>query len=144
MATIRNQRKLAIVPRELQEQTTNSQSQNTFVPGITKWYITQVSEEVEGSVTKKLSHKFIRTELRILGASPELDEVLLNPQARTLPGTVLGTSRNFNSENREPTGDCSQNDAHLEVELSSRKTSNSTDSDPEVYYHRHKTELGKK
>ena len=38
--------------------------------------------------TKKLSQEFSRTESRILGALSKLDEFLLNPQTRTLSGTV--------------------------------------------------------
>ena len=53
MATLRNKRKLAAVSRETKEHPMNSQSQNMSVPGITKEYIAQVSEEIEGRVTKK-------------------------------------------------------------------------------------------
>ena len=67
----------------------------------------------------------------MLGALSKLDNFLLNPQTRTLTGTVLGISRNNELENREPTGDRSQSDPHPEVEFSARGTSYSTDSDPE-------------
>ena len=66
-------------------------------------YISQVSEEIEGRVIKKLSKEFSRTDSRIMAALSKLDEFLLNPQ-------VPGTSRNNNSENREPTGDRSVGD----------------------------------
>ena len=78
-------------------------------------YITQVSEEVEGMVTKRLSRKFSRTESSILFASPELDEFLLNPQVRTCSAAVPRTSRNNNSEDREPTEDSSIDDPFPEV-----------------------------
>ena len=94
MAMLRNKRKLAAVSKETQEHTRNSQSQNTFVPGNTEEYITQVSEETEGRVTRKWCHDFNGTESRILNALSKLDEFLFNPQAGTLSGTVLGTSRN--------------------------------------------------
>ena len=55
MAMLRYKWKLADVSGETQEQTRNSQSQNAFVPGMTADYITQVSEEIEGRITKKLS-----------------------------------------------------------------------------------------
>ena len=55
MATLGNRRKLAAVSRETEELTRNSQSQNTSVPVITEEYITQVSEEIEGRVTEKMS-----------------------------------------------------------------------------------------
>ena len=135
MATLKNKRKLAAVSRETQEHSRNSQSQNTFVPGITEEYITQISEQIKGRVTKKLSQEFSRLECSILGALSKLDEFLLNPQARTLSGTVSGTSRNNELENWEPTGDRSQSNPHLEVVFSTRKTSNSDESDPEETSH---------
>ena len=88
MATLRNKRKLAAVSTETQKSAKDSQSQNTFVPGMTEEYITQVSEEIEARVTKKLSQELSRTELHILGALSKLDEFLLNPQVRTCSGTV--------------------------------------------------------
>ena len=55
MATLRGKRKLAAVARETQEENPrNGKSRNTSVPRIEE-YITQVSEEIEGRVTKKLS-----------------------------------------------------------------------------------------
>ena len=86
---------------------------------MTQDYISQVSEEIEGSVTKKLSREFSRTESRILGALSKLVEFLLNPQVRTCSVAVPGTSRNSNSENRETTGDRSSDDPCPEVEYSS-------------------------
>ena len=102
---------------------------------MTEEYITQVSEEIEGRVTKKLSQDFIRTESRILVALSNFDEFILNPQVRTCTGTVPGTSRNNDFEKRERTGDRSQNDPYPEVELSVRQVSNSTDSDQEETSH---------
>ena len=136
MATLRNKRTLAAVSREMQEITRNSHSQNTSVRGITEKYITQVFEEIKGRVTKKLSQEFSRTESRILGALPKLDEFLLNPLTRILSGTVPGTSQNIDLENREPTGDRSHNDPRPEAEFSTRQTSNSVDSDPEETSHK--------
>ena len=55
MATLRNKRKLAAVTKETQEEHSwNGQSRNTSVPRINEEYTTQVSEEIEGRVTKKL------------------------------------------------------------------------------------------
>ena len=54
MAALRNKRKLAAVSREAPENTRNSQSQNTLDPEMAQEYIFQVSEEIEGRVTKKL------------------------------------------------------------------------------------------
>ena len=103
MATLRNKRKLAAVSRETPESTRNSRAQNTLDPESTQDYISQVSEEIEGRVTKKLSKEFSRTESRILGALSKLDEFLLNSQVRSCSVAVPGTSRNINSENRETT-----------------------------------------
>ena len=77
---------------------------------MTQDYISQVSEEIEGRVTIKLSKEFSRTESRILGALSKLDEFLLNPQLRTYSVAVLETSKNGNSENRETIGNRSSND----------------------------------
>ena len=135
MATLRNKRKLAAVPKETQEITRNSQSQKTPVPGITEEYITHFSEEIEDRVTKRLSDEFSRTESRSFGALFKLNDFLLKPQVRRLSRTVPGTSRNNDLENREPIGDRSQIDPHLEVEFSTRRASISVDSDPEEASH---------
>ena len=116
MATLWNKRKLAAVAGEAQEEhLRNGQSGNTSVPRISEEYITQVSEEIEGRVTKKLSQEFSRAESRILGALSKLDEFFFNPQIRTHSGTVPGTFRNTNVENQEPNEDHSQDDLHPEV-----------------------------
>ena len=104
MATLLSKRKLAAVSGETPESTRNSRGQSTLDPDLTQDYISQVSQEIEGRVTKKLSKEFSRTKSRILGALSKLDEFLLNPQVRTCSVAVPGTSRNNNSENRETTG----------------------------------------
>ena len=78
-------------------------------------YITQVSEEIEGRVSKKLSQEFSRTESRILGALSKLDEFRLNQQIRTHSETVPGTFRNINVENQGTNEDDSQCDPHPEA-----------------------------
>ena len=116
MATLRNKRKLAAVTRETKEENRrNGQSRNTSVPRINKEYITQVSEQIEGRVTKKLSQEFSRTESRILGALSKLDEFLLNQQITTHFETVPGTFRNTNVENQGTNEDASQSDPHPEA-----------------------------
>ena len=102
MATLRKKRKLAAVTSETQEEhPRKGQSRNTSVPRINEEYITQVSEEIEGRVTKKLSQELSRTESRILGALSKLDEILLNPQTgrttetfREHSGTQMWKTRN--------------------------------------------------
>ena len=101
METLRNKRRLAAVTKETQEEhSRNGQSRNTSVLRINDNFITQVFEEIEGRVTKKLSQEFSRTESRVLGALPKLDEFLLNPQIRTHSGTVPGTFGNTKVENQ--------------------------------------------
>ena len=142
MATLRNKRKLAAVSRETPE---GSRGQNVPDPELTQDYISQVSEEIEGRVTKKLSKHFSKTESRILGALSKLDEFLLNPQVRTSSVAVQGTSRNANSENPETHGDRSSDDPYPEVgyfphhsgQLNSPKTETNshmvTESYPHIY-----------
>ena len=79
MATLRNKRKLSAVSRETPEIARNSQSQNTLDPEMAQKNISQISEEIEGRITERLSKKFSQTESRILGALSKLDEFLLNP-----------------------------------------------------------------
>ena len=115
MATLRNKRKLAAVSRETPEGSRSSRGQNALDPELTQEYISQVSDEIEGRVTKKISKEFSKTESRILGALSKLDEFLLNPQVRTCSVSVQGTSRNANSENREIHGDRSSDGPYPEV-----------------------------
>ena len=123
--------------KETQEYPRRNQSQNSAAPVITEDYIAQVSEEIEGRVTMKLSQEFSRTESRILGALSKLDEFLLNPQIRTFSGTTPGTFRITDIENQEPSRDRSQNDPHPEVEFSACGASNLTDSDPDETSHKY-------
>ena len=134
MATLGN-KKLAAVSREPPESTRNSRAQNTLDPESTQDYIFQVSEEIEGRVTKKLSKEFRRTESRILGALSKLDEFLLNPQVRTCSVAVPGTSRNSSSENRGTTGDRSSDDPCPEVRFSSHHSGHLNIPEVEDYPH---------
>ena len=105
MATLRNKRKLAAVTRETQEEH----------PRINEEFITQVSGEMEGRVTKKLSQEYSRTESRILGALTKLDEFLSNQQIHTHFETVPGTFRSTNVENQGTNEDDSHSDPHPEA-----------------------------
>ena len=113
MATLKNKRKLAAVSKETPGSNRGSRGRNVLDPELTQDYISQVSEEIEGRVTKKLSKEFNKTESRILGALSKLDEFLLNPQVRTC-SVVQGASRSANSENREIHGDRSSDDPYPE------------------------------
>ena len=141
MATLRNKIKLAAVSRETPENTRNSQSQNTLGPELAQEYFSQVSEEMDVRLTKKLSKEFSRTESRILGALSKLDEFLLNPQVRTCSVAVPGTSRNSDSENREPTGDRSLNDPCPEAVFSSHHSGNLNGPELEETYHTNNAEV---
>ena len=114
MATLRNERKSAAVSRETPEGKSSRNGRNVLDPELTQDYISQVCEEIEGRVTKKLSKEFNKTESRILGTLWKLDEFLLNPQVRTCSVTAHGTSRHSNLENRETHGDGSSNDPYAE------------------------------
>ena len=116
MATLRNKRKLAAVTREIQDENPrNGQSRNTSVPRINEDYLTQLSEEIEGRITKKLSREFSRIESRISDALFKLDEFLSNQQIQTHSKTVPGTFRNTNVENQGTNEDDSQSDPHPEA-----------------------------
>ena len=96
MATFRNKRELAALNGDNDEEhPRNNQARDTNVPRNQEDNITQVSEEIEVRVTKKLSQEFSRT---FLGALSKLDEFLLNPQARIHSGPFPERSRNSNKE----------------------------------------------
>ena len=127
MATLRNKRKLAAVLSEPPESTRSGRTQNILDPELTQDCISQVSEEIEGRVTKKFSKEFSRTESRILGALSKLDEFLLNPQVRTCSVAVPGISRSSNLENQGTNEDRPSDDPGPEVEFSSPHFGAATD-----------------
>ena len=115
----RNKRKLAALKKEnCEEHPRSNLTQNSKAPRSQEDYIAQISEEIEGRVTKKLSQEFSRTENRILGALARLDDFLMNPLLQGHSGTTqeapcstLGTSQGTNEDN-------SQNDPHPEADFS--------------------------
>ena len=92
-------------------------AQNSNAPRSQEDYITQVSEEIEGRVTKKLSQEFSRTENRILGALARLDNFLMNPLLQGHSGITPVTSRNVFSVNQGTNEDDSQSNPHPEAGL---------------------------
>ena len=90
---------------------------NSNVPRSQEDYITQVSEEIEGRVTKKLSQEFSRTENRILGALARLGDFLMNPLLQGHSGTTPEASRNVFSINQGTDEDDSQSNPHPEAGL---------------------------
>ena len=115
MAT-RNKRKLAALNKEnCEEHPRNNMAQNSNVYRSQEDYITQVSEEIEGRVTKKLSQEFSRTENRILGALARLDDFLMNPLLQGHSRKTPEASRNALSTSQGTNEDDSQNDPHPEA-----------------------------
>ena len=117
MAT-RNKRKLAALNKEnYEEHPRSTLIQNSNVPRSQEDYITQVSGEIEGRVTKKLSQEFSRKENRILGALARLDDFLMNPLFQGHSGTPPEASRNIFSINQGTNEDDSQSNPHPEADL---------------------------
>ena len=133
MATLKNKTKLAANSRETPKGSRSSRGQKALDPDLTQDNISQVSEEIEGRVTKEFS----KTESRILDALSNLDELLLNPQIRTCSMAVSGTSRTTNLENRETTGDRSSDDPYPErgyfSHHSGQLNSPETETNPHIY-----------
>ena len=103
MASLRNKQNLAASNNENCEEHPRSKlAQNTNVPRSQVDYITQVSDEIEGRVTRKLSTDNSRTESHILGALSQLDECVLNPLIRGHSGSASETSRNTLGTNQGP------------------------------------------
>ena len=114
--TTRNKRKLAALNKEnCEEHPRSNLAQNSSAPRSQEEYITQVSEEIEGRVRKRLSKEFSRTENRILGALARLDDFILNPLLPGRSGTTPEPSRNVWSANQGTNEDDSQNDPYPEA-----------------------------
>ena len=114
----RNKRKLAALNKEnCEEHPRSNMAHNSNVPRSQEDYITQVSEEIEGRVTKKLSQEFSRTENHILGALARLDDFLMNPLIQGYSGTTPEASRNVFSMSQGTNEDDSQSFPHPEAGL---------------------------
>ena len=97
-------------------------AQNSNVCRSQEDYITQVSEEFEGRVIKKLSEELIRTENFTLGALTRLDDFLMNPFIHSHSGTAPETSRNVCSISQGANEDDSQSKPHPEAGLFNNQT----------------------
>ena len=116
--TTRNNRKLAALNKEnCGEHPRSNLAQNSSTPRSQEDYITQVSEEIEGRVTKRLSREFSRTKNRILGALVRLDDFLMNPLLPGHSGTTPEPSRNALNTSQGTNEDDSQNDPRPEAGL---------------------------
>ena len=112
-------RKLASLNKENCEELPRSNlAQDTSVPRSREDYTTQVSEEIEGRLTKRLSMDFCRLKSCILGALSRLDEFLPNPLIQGHSGSAPETSRNTLGSNQGTIEDNSQSDAHQEASIS--------------------------
>ena len=116
MATLRNKKKLATLNREnCEEHPRSNLTQNLISSKSQEDYITQVSVEIEGRVTEKLSQEFNRTENRILGALARPDDFLRNSLIQGHSGTSLETSRNVLSTSQGTNEDDSQSNPRPET-----------------------------
>ena len=105
MSTLRNRRELAALRREnCEEHAKINVAQNSTVPRSQEEYITQVSEEVEGRVSKKLHPEISRTKNGILCALSRLDKSFKNPLIQGHSGTAPETSLNAFSTNQGTNG----------------------------------------
>ena len=136
--TTRNKRKLAALNKgNCEEHPRSNLAQNSSAPKSQEDYITQVSEEIEGRVTKRLSKEFSRTENRILGALARLEDFLLNPILPGRSGTTPEPSRNALNTSQGTNEDDSQNDLCPEAGLfHGQITQNSgSEKDYDIWFH---------
>ena len=111
MVRLRNNRKVATLNKENHEEhPRSSQVRDTKIPGSQEDYITQVSGEIEGRVTKKLSKHFSKTESCISGTLSRLDQFHLDPLTQGHSKSNPETSRNTYELNRGTNEDDSQSD----------------------------------
>ena len=123
MAILRNKQKLsALNKKNYEEHPRSNLAQKSNVPRSQEDYITQISEEIEGRVTNKLSQEFSRMENRILGALSRLDDFLMNPLIQSHSGTAPETSRNVFSTSQGTNEDDSQSDPVPEAGLFDNQT----------------------
>ena len=111
--TTRNKRKLAALNKENCEKHPRSNlAQNSSAPRSP-----EVSVEIEGRVTKRLSKEFSKTKNRILGALARLDDFLMNPLLPGQSGTTPKPSRIALKTSHGTNEDDSQNDPRPEAGL---------------------------
>ena len=123
--TTRNERKLAALNKEnCEEHLRSNLAQNSNAPRLQEDYITQVSEEIEGRVTKRLSKEFSRTENRALA---RLDDFPMNPLLPGHSGATPEPSRNALNTSQGTNEDDSQNDPHPEAGLFHGQTTQNSD-----------------
>ena len=123
METLRHKQKIAALNKHNHEDhPRRNQARDADVPRSQQDYITQVSEEIKGRVTKKLSKEFNMMENRILRALSRHDQFLLNTLIQGHSGSAPETSRIAYGVNQGTNEDDSQSDAHSEARLSQSQT----------------------
>ena len=94
VGTLEKKRKLAALNKvNFEEHPRSNLAQYSNVPRSQEDYITHVSVEIEGRVTKKLSQQFSRRENSIIVALSRLDDFLMKPLIQGHSGTAPETSR---------------------------------------------------
>ena len=130
MATLMNKWQLAALNKEnCEEHPRSNLAQISNFLRSQEDYITQVSEETEGRVTKKLSKDLSRTDSHILGALSQLNEFLLNSLIQGHSGTAPKTSRNALGTIQGTIEDDSQSDPHPEASVSQIQTTRNSGPD---------------
>ena len=104
-------------------------AQNSNVPRSQGDYITQVSEEIEGRVPKKLPKEFIRKKNRILGALARLEDFLMNSLLQRQSGTTPETSWNASRTSQRTIEDDSRSDPHPEAGIFNNQTTRNSGSE---------------
>ena len=126
--TTRNKTKLAASNKETCEEHPRSNlALNSSASRLQEDYITQVSEQIEGGVTKRLSKEFSRTENRILGALAQLDDFRMNPLLPGHSGPTPDSTRNTLNTSQGTNEDNSQKDPHPEAGLFHGQTTQNSD-----------------
>ena len=90
-------------------------SQDTNFPKVNGLFFTLVFEEIEGKVTKRTSHEFIRTKRRDLDAICKVDECFLNSHVSVQPLAAPETSWIWDCENNQRNEDRFRKDTPAEV-----------------------------
>ena len=116
--TTRNKSNLAALNKKnCDEHPRSNLAQNSNAPRSQEDYINQVSEEVEGRVTKRLSNELSKRENHILGALARLDDFLVKMLLQGDSGATPKASRNPFITSQGTNEDDSQNDPHPQAGL---------------------------
>ena len=114
MAILRNKRKITALKKKNHEKPRRGNlAQKTKVSILQEEFITQVSEEIEVSITKKPSKVFSRTKSCLLGALSQLDKFLLDPLNQGHSESAPETFWNRHGENHRTNEQSSQTDPLL-------------------------------